>query len=80
MCNARFVGARAEGGLIPVLPFACDCAQVSRERGGDTVDRQLLKGVVDLFVEMGLGSLDIYRDGFEVGFLQVQNARGHHLI
>ena len=45
--------------------------QVARERGGDTVDRVLLKGVVELFVEMGLGSLDIYRDGFETGFLQV---------
>ena len=36
---------------------------VTLEREGGQIDRGLLKSVVDLFVEMGLGSMDIYRDG-----------------
>ena len=36
---------------------------VTLEREGGQIDRGLLKSVVDLFVEMGLGSMDTYRDG-----------------
>ena len=43
---------------------------VAAERAGDSIDRSLLKSVVDLFVQMGLGSMDVYRDGFEVQFLE----------
>ena len=42
---------------------------VSQERADQPVDRDLLRSVVDLFVQMGLGEMDVYRDGFEVGFL-----------
>ena len=36
---------------------------VTLEREGGQIDRGLLKSVVDLFVEMGLGSMDTYRNG-----------------
>ena len=42
---------------------------VAEERAGNSIDRMLLKSVVDLFVQMGLGQMDVYRDGFEVQFL-----------
>ena len=42
---------------------------VTLEREGSAIDRGLLKSVVTLFVEMGLGSMDTYRNGFEAGFL-----------
>jgi cullin 1 len=42
---------------------------VAEERAGKSIDRSLLKSVVDLFVQMGLGQMDVYRDGFEGQFL-----------
>lgn len=44
-------------------------ALVADERAGRTIDRGLLKSVVDLFVQMGLGTMEVYRDGFEQQFL-----------
>jgi len=42
---------------------------VAEERAGKSIDRSLLAQVVDLFVQMGLGQMDVYRDGFEGQFL-----------
>lgn len=43
---------------------------VRRERDGETVDRSLLKAVLDIFVEMGMGKLDVYTQQWEVPFLE----------
>ena len=43
---------------------------VAEERAGNSIDRSLLKSVVDLFVQMGLGQMDVYREGFEGQFLE----------
>ena len=43
---------------------------VAEERAGNSIDRTLLKSVVDLFVQMGLGQMDVYREGFEGQFLE----------
>lgn len=43
---------------------------VQRERDGDNVDRSLLRGVLDIFVEMGMGKLDVYTSEWEVPFLE----------
>lgn len=42
---------------------------VRKERDGETVDRSLLKAVLDIFVEMGMGKLDVYTQEWEVPFL-----------
>ncbi|CAN8062964.1 unnamed protein product [Agarophyton chilense] len=43
---------------------------VQRERDGDNVDRSLLRGVLDIFVEMGMGKLDVYTAEWEAPFLE----------
>lgn len=40
-------------------------ALVRRERGGEQIDRPLVKNVLGLFVEMGLGSMEAYEKDFE---------------
>lgn len=43
---------------------------VRRERDGETVDRALLKAVLGIFVEMGMGKLDVYTQEWETPFLE----------
>lgn len=43
---------------------------VRRERDGETVDRSLLKAVLGIFVEMGMGKLDVYTTEWEAPFLE----------
>lgn len=42
---------------------------VCRERDGEAVDRALLKDVLGIFAEMGMGRLDVYTDEWERPFL-----------
>lgn len=42
---------------------------VRRERNGEAVDRSLLKQVLSIFVEMGMGKLDVYTQQWEEPFL-----------
>ena len=39
--------------------------QIEREREGEQIDRALLKNVLDIFVEIGLGSMECYENDFE---------------
>eukprot|EP01060_Flectonema_neradi_P012917 TRINITY_DN1970_c0_g1_i1.p1 TRINITY_DN1970_c0_g1~~TRINITY_DN1970_c0_g1_i1.p1 ORF type:complete len:764 (+),score=141.53 TRINITY_DN1970_c0_g1_i1:35-2326(+) len=43
---------------------------IQRERTGETVDRVLLKEAIDLFVDMGQGTLQAYSTDFEKPFLE----------
>jgi cullin 1 len=43
---------------------------VCRERDGEAVDRALLKAVLGIFAEMGMGKLDVYTEGWERHFLE----------
>lgn len=43
---------------------------VCRERDGESVDRALLKEVLGIFAEMGMGKLDVYTDEWEKPFLE----------
>ncbi|KAL0878311.1 hypothetical protein Bca101_028017 [Brassica carinata] len=45
-------------------------AMIHNEREGQQIDRALLKNVLDLFVQNGMGSLERYEEDFEVFFLQ----------
>ncbi|OEL38156.1 Cullin-1 [Dichanthelium oligosanthes] len=38
---------------------------IDREREGEQIDRALLKNVLDIFVEIGLGSMECYENDFE---------------
>lgn len=39
--------------------------QIDREREGEQIDRALLKNVLDIFVEIGLGNMECYENDFE---------------
>jgi cullin 1 len=39
--------------------------QIDREREGEQIDRALLKNVLDIFVEIGLGTMECYENDFE---------------
>ncbi|ONK61571.1 uncharacterized protein A4U43_C08F31360 [Asparagus officinalis] len=42
---------------------------IDQEREGEQIDRALLKNVLDIFVEIGLGSMDCYENDFEAAML-----------
>lgn len=43
--------------------------QIDQEREGEQIDRALLKNVLDIFVEIGMGKMDYYADDFEADML-----------
>eukprot|EP00246_Nothoceros_aenigmaticus_P018555 TRINITY_DN9759_c0_g1_i1.p1 TRINITY_DN9759_c0_g1~~TRINITY_DN9759_c0_g1_i1.p1 ORF type:complete len:748 (+),score=195.78 TRINITY_DN9759_c0_g1_i1:221-2464(+) len=45
-------------------------ALIDREREGEQIDRALLKNVLGIFVEIGMGSMEAYEQDFEVAMLQ----------
>ncbi|KAM1058102.1 hypothetical protein EV2_032221 [Malus domestica] len=42
---------------------------IDKEREGEQIDRALLKNVVDIFVEIGMGQMESYEEDFEAHFL-----------
>lgn len=44
-------------------------ALIDQEREGDQIDRALLKNVLDIFVEIGMGQTDYYENDFELEML-----------
>ncbi|PIA44551.1 hypothetical protein AQUCO_01700270v1 [Aquilegia coerulea] len=43
---------------------------IDQEREGEQIDRALLKNVLDIFVEIGMGQMDCYENDFEVSMLK----------
>ncbi|CAL9194849.1 unnamed protein product [Musa hybrid cultivar] len=43
---------------------------IDQEREGEQIDRALLKNVLDIFVEIGLGNMDCYENDFEADLLK----------
>nr|ACS69068.1 CULLIN1-like protein 1 [Lilium longiflorum] len=43
---------------------------IDREREGEQIDRALLKNVLDIFVEIGMGSMECYENDFEADMLK----------
>ena len=60
LCFRDLVYVELKGGAKDAV-----LALVDRERGGEQVDRPLVKAVLGLFVEMGLGAMDAYDHDFE---------------
>lgn len=48
--------------------------QIDKEREGEQVDRALLKNVIDIFVEIGMGQMEPYEQDFEAQMLQESGA------
>ena len=44
--------------------------QIDQEREGEQIDRALLKNVLDIFVEIGMGQMDQYENDFEEAMLK----------
>ena len=44
--------------------------QIDQEREGEQIDRGLLKNVLDIFVEIGMGQMDYYENDFEAAMLK----------
>lgn len=44
--------------------------QIDQEREGEQIDRALLKNVLDIFVEIGMGQMDHYEADFEESMLK----------
>lgn len=44
--------------------------QIDQEREGEQIDRALLKNVLDIFVEIGMGQMDHYENDFEATMLK----------
>ncbi|KAL3834094.1 hypothetical protein ACJIZ3_008830 [Penstemon smallii] len=42
---------------------------INQEREGEQIDRALLKNVIDMFVEIGMGSMDYYENDFQDAML-----------
>ncbi|XP_042444738.1 cullin-1-like isoform X1 [Zingiber officinale] len=43
---------------------------IDQERGGEQIDRGLLKNVIEIFVEIGTGKMDYYKNDFEEEMLK----------
>ncbi|XP_059648664.1 cullin-1-like isoform X2 [Cornus florida] len=43
---------------------------IDHEREGEQIDRALLKNVLDIFVEIGMGQMDYYENDFEAALLE----------
>lgn len=48
--------------------------QINKEREGEQIDRALLKNVIDVFVEIGMGQMDFYEQDFEAWMLKDSGA------
>ncbi|GMY16443.1 cullin-1 [Fagus crenata] len=47
---------------------------IDKEREGEQIDRALLKNVIDIFVEIGMGQMELYEQDFEAQMLQDSGA------
>jgi cullin 1 len=49
------------------VTYCCDTflLQIDQEREGELIDRALLKNVLDIFVEIGLTTMECYENDFE---------------
>ncbi|RRT72454.1 hypothetical protein B296_00029050 [Ensete ventricosum] len=63
----------ARRSLPPLNEVGLTCfrdLQIDQEREGEQIDRALLKNVLDIFVEIGLGNMDCYENDFEADLLK----------
>lgn len=49
-------------------------AEMEKEREGESIDRSLLKNVLSIFIEVGMGGMDAYEQDFEAPMLKATAA------
>ncbi|OIV92058.1 hypothetical protein TanjilG_15049 [Lupinus angustifolius] len=66
----------ARRSLPPLNEVGLTCFRdlIDQEREGEQIDRALLKNVLDIFVEIGMGQMDHYEDDFEAAMLKDTSA------
>ena len=47
---------------------------IDKERDGEQIDRALLKNVLGIFIEVGMGTMDNYQSDFEAFLLEETSA------
>ena len=67
MSAERALCALADDVYMEVKKAAKDAmlAAIEKERNGDQIDRSLLKNVLGIFIEVGMGGMDCYDEDFE---------------
>ncbi|KAG5011143.1 hypothetical protein JHK87_019658 [Glycine soja] len=62
----------ARRSLPPLNEVGLTCFRdlIDQEREGEQIDRALLKNVLDIFVEIGMGQMDHYENDFEAAMLK----------
>ncbi|KAH9765751.1 Cullin-1 [Citrus sinensis] len=62
----------ARRSLPPLNEVGLTCFRdlIDQEREGEQIDRALLKNVLDIFVEIGMGQMDYYENDFETAMLK----------
>ncbi|KDO87345.1 hypothetical protein CISIN_1g004666mg [Citrus sinensis] len=66
----RYFIARRSLPALNEVGLTCFREQIDKEREGEQIDRALLKNVLDIFVEIGMGQMDSYEKDFEEHMLQ----------
>ncbi|KAK9146662.1 hypothetical protein Sjap_006565 [Stephania japonica] len=65
----RYFIARRSLPALNEVGLTCFRDLIDQEREGEQIDRALLKNVLDIFVEIGMGSMDCYENDFEQAML-----------
>ncbi|KAG5628233.1 hypothetical protein H5410_013451 [Solanum commersonii] len=66
----RFLIAQRSLPGLNEVGLTCFRDQIDLEREGAQIDRALLKNVLDIYVEIGMGLMDYYENGFEAAMLK----------
>ncbi|KAL0457381.1 UNVERIFIED_CONTAM: Cullin-1 [Sesamum latifolium] len=66
----RYFIARRSLPALKEVGLTCFRDLIDQEREGEQIDRALLKNVLDIFVEIGMGQMDYYENDFEAAMLK----------
>nr|GME01769.1 cullin-1-like [Ipomoea batatas] len=66
----RYFIARRSLPALNEVGLTCFRDLIDQEREGEQIDRALLKNVLDIFVEIGMGQMDYYENDFEATMLK----------
>ncbi|QHN93369.1 Cullin [Arachis hypogaea] len=70
----RYFVARRSLPPLNEVGLTCFRDRIDQEREGEQIDRALLKNVLDIFVEIGMGQMDHYENDFEFAMLKDTSA------
>ncbi|KOM33528.1 hypothetical protein LR48_Vigan01g308400 [Vigna angularis] len=68
------VNGKVRDAVISLINKVFLLMKIDQEREGEQIDRALLKNVLDIFVEIGMGQMDHYENDFETAMLKDTSA------